>query len=535
MSTTSDRLFAACASPTLQVHRLPDQGVHALTRSFRQVERIAREEDCAEKARPHLSRVKAARFVLAASPVHGADGELRLSGVAARLGESEIQLSWSCSARLVEAFRAVRPHVVDLSRTASSPLQSCLWELLAKRRSGQNLGIVVPDFGVKVKTDSWMKRADLGAIPVLTPSALRGAEHYDELFIFGPPRWYVSNSGEFLFSTPRASVQHVIGYRWTDLSLVIEPVFRRVENGAQPRPGASEAPVAVVIIEDTEPDAQPIEPDDEAGDFTIDVDSILERRRARSIAVGDADDEEVEARLVLLAGGEAVLLPWTDDAKSFRADFRDQASQKAAEEEDEDAGRVRRHFNKELEVGDFIVLRTGSGGDLLPKVADGVMGAAAATHRLRQREWKLALRSEEHRHGGADLCARLRAMGATHASISNIHNWVRERTIRPDSDEDFEAVLKVLGLGGRRTEFLATAETIHHAHRSAGFRIRKLLMTKVRQADLRALRSTGRMEFHLEELSTQARMTAYRIERIVPIAITARSHELNDVFIPEND
>jgi hypothetical protein len=535
----SDNLFAWCAAPVLTVHALSDGGLRTLTQACRTVERMAADEGVADVVRPLLTKVKSMRFCLVASPVHGGDSDLRLSSVALRLASAEEQLAWSASPRLAAEFKKIRPLVVELSRRQTSPLQETFRQLWAERskRSGR-LAVVVPDFGVKARTDAWLRQGSLKDMPlVLTPSALRHADYYDELFIFGPPRWYVANSGEFIFATPRSRVSHLIGYRWSGLALTIEPVFRRAVSAVTPQGGAGGGIKVVVppaeAAEAEEPSAE--DTADTAEDFGFDVQSILQQRRQHGGAAGDPEDEEVDAKIVLLGGGEAVMLPWTDDAKTYSADFGDVGPQVEADEDDEDAGQVRRVFNQEFETGDFIILRTGSGGDLLPKVADGVMGTAAETHRLRQQEWKHALRDLERRHGSGAVCDRLRGNGANHASPSNLRNWIRARTIRPDSDEDFTAIFRTTGLEHRAAEFVASSLAINSAHRSAGFKIRKLLIAKVRKADLRKMRAVGKMEFRLEELSNDASMTAYRIERILPDVVHARLHELNDVFTLEAD
>ena len=168
---------------------------------------------------------------------------------------------------------------------------------------------------------------------------------------------------------------------------------------------------------------------DPADEASIDVQGILDRRRAHQFGEQNGD-EEVEARLVLLSGGDAVLLPWTDDAKSFCANFDKRLSSGTAEEEDEDAGSIRRGLNQELQAGDFIILRTGAAGDILPQVADSIMTPTVAKiTRAQQAEWKAALRSASYDDGPEILCIALKAAGATHASVSNLRNWVRERTI----------------------------------------------------------------------------------------------------------
>jgi hypothetical protein len=72
-------------------------------------------------------------------------------------------------------------------------------------------------------------------------------------------------------------------------------------------------------------------------------------------------------------------------------------------------------------------------------------------------------------------------------------------------------------------------------HRKAGFKVRRLLIAEVKRADLKPLFSSGKMTFMLKDLSDEASMTAYRIERVLPDPVAARLHEVNDVFRHEEE
>ena len=147
----------------------------------------------------------------------------------------------------------------------------------------------------------------------------------------------------------------------------------------------------------------------------------------------------------------------------------------------------------------------------------------------------MALRKISNKEGTEDLCVLLRRAGATHASPTNLRNWIRERTIRPDADEVFHAILQVCGLAARHEAFFETANLLNSMHRKAGFRVRKLLIAEVNGADLSGLTSNGKMTFMLKDVSDEASMTAYRIERILPDPLVARLHEVNEVFVREEE
>lgn len=538
-----DHMYAAAAAPRIRVHSIGDTILNRLSRTIREVDRMAHEEGVSELIGPRLATAKAIRFVLCASPLAGASPYLRLAAAAQKLAQTEGELRLRCSERVVQLFCRVRPEIEVLSHQRTSALNEKFLSVWRTRNGGGGrFAIVVPDAKAKVSTDSWLQDPDNETqLEVLTPAALRAAEFYDELFIFGAPRWYLRNAGDFVFKTPRSARLCVFGYRWTDLSFNIEPLFhRRVPAGAgegRPASGSASSEQGIKAeVEDSGSDSIEIGSEPPFELPPVDVDAILRGRRRQSSPT-DAGDEEIEARLVLLAGGDAVLLPYTDDARSFSADVHERAANAVVDDddEDEDSASVRRVLNRQIEVGDFILFRTGGGGDLLPIVADSLMGPKlAAQRRADQQRWKDALRAYERAVGMDELCRQLAAAGALRANPTNVRNWMRDRNIRPAAEADFSAILSVAGLASESTRYFLTADQLHRSHHSAGNEIRRKLIAEVRKADLNTLRSSGKMTFHLEAIIAEASMTAYRIERILPDVVMARAHEVNDVFAQED-
>ncbi len=533
-----DQIYAAAAAPRIKIHSIGDSTLFRLSRAIREVDRTAQEEGISELIGPRLSIAKAIRFVLSASPLPGASPHLRLAAAAKKLVLTENELRFRSSERMVQLFCRIRPEIEALSVQTTSALNEkflSVWH--THNASKGRFAIVVPDAKAKFPTDSWVQEMETGTrLKVLTPAALRSGEFYDELFLFGAPRWYIRNAGDFLFTTPRSSRLSVFGYRWTDLNLNIEPLFhRRVVGGSSSGerssgPTTSEQGIKAQVEESG---AGPIVTDSEPPFElpAVDVQAIMRSRRTHSSPM-DACEEEIEARLIVLAGGDAVLLPYTDEAKSFTADVHERAVNAADEDDDdEDSATVRRVLNKQIEVGDFILLRTGGGGDLLPIVADSLMGKeVAAQRRADQKRWKDALRAYERRFGIDELCRQLAATGGLRANPTNVRTWMRERNLRPAADADFSAILSVAGLAVDATRYFLTADQLNSVHHSAGNEIRRKLIAEVKKADLDALRSSGKMTFHLEAVAAEASMTAYRIERILPDIVMARTHEVNDVF-----
>jgi hypothetical protein len=261
----------------------------------------------------------------------------------------------------------------------------------------------------------------------------------------------------------------------------------------------------------------------------LDIQAYLNRNRGYSGGTGD--EVEYEARVLQLAANQAVLLDWDEQARGFCIDI----SAEDDDQDEQDDELVCRRYNRDLDAGDFIILRTAGGGDLIPVLADHIMGDRAQQLRGFEKQWKNKLRAIRDEIGEDDLLNLLKKAGAVRANHANVGNWIRERTIRPNADADFQAILKVCKLDSREEEFTRAAAVILKAHKRAGFQIRKMLIDQVRKVDLQELRRKGSLVFQLPELEGNASMTAYRIERIQPEPVMVQSHELGRPFVPEDE
>jgi hypothetical protein len=135
--------------------------------------------------------------------------------------------------------------------------------------------------------------------------------------------------------------------------------------------------------------------------------------------------------------------------------------------------------------------------------------------RARQSHWKELLADYVRRVGMQDACSALERRGATHANETNVRNWQNKRTIRPEYDEDFNAVLKLTELGASASDYRQAMKLIDNAHQRAGQRIRELLLAQVDGADLHELHRLGRMDFELSDAGSGS-LTAFRVEDLSP-------------------
>lgn len=353
-------------------------------------------------------------------------------------------------------------------------------------------------------------------VSVCTLQALRLPRAYDLLLVVGSPRWMPP----FVFSAPRSSCLHVIGYSWCADRPRITPAFANgltlgapasVEHTDAASSNSWAAP-AWADIEDHVPDWSAIASTGAA---------------ALGQAADDFSGEDVEARLHLLTGGDAVFLEAEDSASALVINL------------DHPHRRVHRVRIRDIEPGMFILLRSGESGDYILPVADELLGEARDEYRSTQREWKRRLREQVIATGriGSDglqiVARRLQASAPDSSEINDGHlrRWMSDRNISPQSRQHFNAVMELIGLAAEQDRYWLVMKRIHRAHTRAGFLIKRRIVQLAETLDPAALLATGRMDFRSAAPSGDGiQLTAYLVERIAPAAHYVAASQLGRPF-----
>jgi hypothetical protein len=230
------------------------------------------------------------------------------------------------------------------------------------------------------------------------------------------------------------------------------------------------------------------------------VDWTEMRRRAKSDGDGgDGAQDEVEARLFLLAEDHGVLLESVGK------------KQEVVEPDLEGDDRIQAVDVADLEAGHHVLLRTQGGGSLIRVVADRLLGTFAGPLREDQREWKRRLRAAHLKYGMDGLCRRLEQAGCAKASPQNVRNWMSLESIRPWK-ASFRAIMKIIGIEDDEIFWKSMTE-IYSAHIKAGRAISNQLKAVVGDKDLDDLIRTGRMQFELDE-GTGGTLDAFRVDDV---------------------
>jgi hypothetical protein len=323
----------------------------------------------------------------------------------------------------------------------------------------------------------------------------------DLLLVIGPARWFPLH----IKTAPRTKQTVIFHYDWMKDNASLQPSLLGVD-------AALFKPMTSPVEQIKTPVGEMIDADEVLQ--AVDWDFLNFGNELRSSHVDVTD--EVNARLIILNGGVAVYVDVSKAAELMIIDF------------DKKKG-VSRIQSRELDISMHILLRTGKAGNLLLTVADRLLGKRAEEMRKMQRSWKNRLEDLIREKGESKLIEELATFGCKRANYLNIRNWKSEKNIRPEFDEDFFAVLFLCGYGERELDFISNAKQIDHAHRVAGFKIRKMLLERVGQADLEQLKESGRMEFFLPG-GEGASFTAYRVEEVSPKEFRVPSTYINSPF-----
>jgi hypothetical protein len=399
-------------------------------------------------------------------------------------------------------------------------------EKLFEDRARQTSAIVLKDTKFAVEVALTLKNGHLlKEVEVVGTHHLRSDRCYDNLIVLGAPSWYP----EYLLGAARARKVHVITYSWMRSAWKAEAAFYDSPSSEHIQ-DESAAQSPNINSEERVDTGYFISPEDLLP--KIDLDAISERF-ARKYESGP-EYELVDASLLTLEGAAVVFIAASDKAKVLTIDPETDSSVGNRER----TSRLRRFPVSYLELGTYILLRTSGGGDYIIPLADKLLGPNAEYITDCQSHWKGLLREEVAQKGLFQVSYDLLELGSIRAEESNVRNWVSTQNIRPEDERDFVAILKLIGLEDKTSEYWRNARALGNARLRAGAMIRKMLLKEVAIADLDELERTGRMGFELPGEDAGS-FTAFRVLAVsekkykVPISSLEAPFESEDDIWPE--
>jgi hypothetical protein len=496
----TDKLYKCIESGKVYKHLVHHETFRGFCAAVRDIEKDLGEQARDDYWQELLRELKHFRFIHYAAPVpiNFQAGEL--------LHFLEGQTK-NCQRFFPSSFPRLRSIINSVSALTTVPANPLLERISELVSPGGSLGeaILLKEAYLFPIVEELMKSQQLlRHVELVNKYQLRGARYYQRLFVIGPHYWFP----DYVFRTPRSEKVYYIRYSWIPDTWVTKPIFTRPtnardisENGRHPV--ATGGTGASKSDEDQEQESVP---------------EINWHKLSSKIMKSTADDhlqEAIPARLYLLAGSHAAFLEASEHARILALDFETGGD----EDDDEEAQQIRRLPVVKLQPGMFLLLRTEGGGDYIIPIANIKLGENAAQLRKMQEQWKERLRKEVETRGLLATCIDLLDLGGSkHVNETNLRNWMSNRSIRPQDDSDFSAIMRLIGLQDKETLYKDAADKIESAHRSAGFYIRQLLIKQVAATDLHEIHQKGYKEFELLR-SDGGSLTAFRIEHISPTII----------------
>ncbi len=185
--------------------------------------------------------------------------------------------------------------------------------------------------------------------------------------------------------------------------------------------------------------------------------------------------------------------------------------------------RARQVLSDDLMPGQFLIVRTHGGGDLIVPVADSILGPDHVFLRKNLALWKQTMAHFISENGLSQTAALLQSNGASRlATPNNLKYWISPLSIAPSSKLDFKALLKPLGLDSRSDNWWRESRRIKSAHMAAGSRIRKWLLEQASTLTDRDFRD-GRIELKMPEEKI-ASAAAIEIEHVSTTIVNIPGH-----------
>jgi hypothetical protein len=367
-------------------------------------------------------------------------------------------------------------------------LRSCL------EVGSKNCVVVAASKPAAVGLAAWMQEQD---VLVLTAGELeREKPKREHAYVVGPPRFYRSS----LVTAPVTSgVSFLLPAWFGDRSVPSSAIAPYAE-------GALRIHAHVLTQGDTaEPEMDlPAEPEAE----------YLPQPAwgARQSGEREPTNEEAEAHKILLSGGLAM---WLDDGERIRSLDPDQPV----------GERVAYIDIQAVRAGTYLLLRQGEterGALYQAAIARLAHGGAVDAAQV---AWKQLLAEKLQTLGYRKTVRELRAAGVTTADRARA--WTNPSLTRPHSDQDFERLLRWLGVNAQPTFGYATM--LRKSLYRVSAEVREKLEKAVSAADLSELEAVGHLSLDLEADGFRG-ILATRVLAISPFTEIVSRHDARVPF-----
>lgn len=405
----------------------------------------------------------------------------------------------SLAAGTLECVAAAR----ELAGCRENPLLLAVRESLGRRAWGDSLVCIAESRLIPAVEKALANFQETISTGVVNASQLRQDSTSDLLMVVGCSQWFPA----FVFEAPRAKHLLSVNYAW---------LASRDNRSAKFNPNGLLFPSRAILgdadaaVDGNEPNA--------ADSFTPIALQEASAFAAREADSADMHDEVGQALPVLLEDDSVAFLDGEEGATAIVIDLSEIGKK-----------RVRRVPTSELEIGTFLLVRDGGGGDYILPIANRLLGKKVEDSRSKQQEWKALLAEIARNEGLTSVSRRLGNLGAHRARPGNVRRWIWARSIKPNDESDFVAIMRLVGRESSATDYWRTMCLIDRAHMRAGQIIRKLLLEEVHRADLKSLEQLGRMVFALPH-AAGGNLVACRIKQVAKSPVEIRLSRIGHLF-----
>ncbi len=460
--------------------------------------------------RPFVAPMRRYRFEISAAPLAfnylGSVGSMELID---RLGQ-KLALCAQVNPDFVESGRRLLGKLSALIGVTDAPLLRGIKEMCDVSRVEHRAVVVKEPRLVQMAAAVLKEESSLSTLRIVTVSELQGEQCFCQLFVIGPAVWYP----DYVFTAPRAHSIHLLKYAWLADDWRPTAAFLVGQKGSE-LTTIDQRLIEALSDRTASTESSSLDPTEVLP--RVDWDALklrLAKGEGEGAGSWTEEVEYVEARLFSLEDGTAVALDCDESAKATTVD-PDQV----------DGSPIKRIPVQTIDVGMFILVRTQGGGEYIAEVADAIMEDHAAAAREAQRRWKSLLRTAVTTYSVSHVVSELGRLGGTRPNETNVRNWMSYRTIKPKDYSDFQAIMQLVGLGHEIDDYWATMGMIDSAHRRAGHRIAKLLLSQVRDSDMNRLAVAGRMDFTLQG-SAAGTLSALRVHGVYSEPVPVPVHRL---------
>jgi hypothetical protein len=494
------RIYEKSTNTQITIHRITEPIFGNFCVSVDQFDRLLSDLATEEYWRQFMLPLKRIRFGLCAVPFTHQYKTNRIINTLEDL-RSHIQLCHKIYPQHTDGALAVLQHLEKVAEESADPLLEKLIELSPTSHS---VAWVVKESRLIQDVETLVSSLNLDHVRVIHPLQLKGEDCYDHLIVVGPSRWFPDS----VFTAPRSKNIHIVIFDWIKDRWKPQDVFSQ--------PYKSSGPLNRKLISEAQADRSKWE--------RLDPSSLLivvDKAATIQSALGKQQDDEfdnVEAICAFLEGDWVVFIDAGDGAKTLIID-----------PDEEPNKRIDRIPAKSVQPGIFILVRSGGGEDYIVPIADRLLGDSAAQARRYQQHWKRLLREHVKQHGLLQTSVDLLDLGSNIANEVNVRNWMSPRSIRTQKFHDFDAIMRLVGLGPQAVEYWEVMDKINSAHRSAGYKVRELLLDQVKDLDINQLHKQGQMEFKLAD-SDDGGIVAFRVESLLSDLVSVPYSRIGQPF-----